>query len=127
VVNLLAVAQRSLEDDKAQDVVVIDLTKKSTISDHLLIATGTSARHLAAMAEHLVEHFKAAGLKRPMVEGKTVGDWVLVDAGDVVVHLFREEVRKLYNLEKLWGDPAVGPEVTAAAMARPLAGADLGA
>ncbi len=122
-------AQRSLEDDKAQGAVVIDLTNKSSISDHLLIATGTSARHLAAMAEHLVQHFKAAGLKRPTVEGKTVGDWVLVDAGDVIVHLFRDEVRKLYNLEKLWGDPVAGTDLAAGALARrrtPL-GADLGA
>lgn len=126
--TVFAVAERSLDDGKAQDVVVIDLTRKSTIADFLLIATGTSARHLGAMADHLIERLKAAGLARPAIEGRAVGDWVLVDAGDVVVHLFREDVRRLYNLEKLWAEPLADPALAAdAARTRPRAAADLGA
>lgn len=82
---------------------VLSLENKSTIADYMIIATGTSQRQVGAMAEHLMEKLKAAGIRTAHVEGKTQGDWVLLDAGDVVVHLFRPEIRALYNLEKLWG------------------------
>lgn len=95
--------EQSLEDDKAIDPVVVSLENKSTIADYMIIATGTSQRQVGAMAEHLVEKLKAAGLRTGHIEGKTQGDWVLIDAGDVIVHLFRPEIRALYNLEKLWG------------------------
>lgn len=95
--------ERSLDDDKAIDPVVISLENKSTIADFMVVATGTSQRQVGAMAEHLVEKLKAAGVRTTHVEGTAQGDWVLLDAGDVVVHLFRPEVRTLYNLEKLWG------------------------
>jgi len=106
--NLLDVVERSLDDDKAQDVVVIELSGKSAIADHLVVASGTSQRHVGAMAEHLREQLKKAGLKPVAVEGMPQCDWVLVDGGDVVVHLFRPEVRDFYNIEKMWGstDPA---------------------
>jgi ribosome-associated protein len=100
--DLLALAQASLEDGKAEDVVVIDLIGKSSIADHMLIATGRSQRQVAALAERVVAAAKAAGF-RPAVEGLRYGDWVLIDAGDVIVHIFRPEVRAFYNLEKMWG------------------------
>lgn len=81
---------------------LIDLTGKSTIADAMVIASGTSARQISAMADHMVERLKAANIDKVTVDGKDQGDWVLIDAGDVVVHLFRPEVREFYNLEKLW-------------------------
>lgn len=93
----------SLDDDKAQDVVVIELFGKSDIADYLVVASGTSGRQVVAIAEHLHDRLKHAGVKGIGVEGMSQGDWVLVDGGDVIVHLFRPEVRAFYNLEKMWG------------------------
>lgn len=93
----------SLDDDKAQDVVVIELSGKSDVADYLVIASGTSGRQVVAIAEHLRERLKQAGLTSVNAEGMSQGDWVLVDAGDVIVHLFRPEVRAFYNIEKMWG------------------------
>lgn len=76
----------------------------------MIIASGRSSRHVGAMAEHLVENLKKAGVKGIAVEGKKHGDWVLIDAGDFLIHLFRPEVREFYKLEKLWGDAASTPE-----------------
>ena len=95
--------EASLDDDKADDTVVIDLAGKTEIADFMVVASGTSQRHVGAMAEHLKENLKAAGLTGIAIEGETHCDWVLIDAGDVVVHLFKPEVRTFYNLEKLWG------------------------
>ncbi|MBF0248227.1 MAG: ribosome silencing factor, partial [Alphaproteobacteria bacterium] len=92
-----------LEDDKAQDIVVIDLAGKSDIADHLVIATGTSQRHVGAIADHLRENLKKIGCQGVAVEGMPQADWVLVDGGDVIAHLFRAEVREFYNIEKMWG------------------------
>lgn len=92
----------SLDSDKAEDVVVIDLIGKTTIADTMIIASGRSARQVGAMADHLIERLKATGTGPVRVEGRVGGDWVLVDAGDVVIHLFRPEVRSFYNLEKMW-------------------------
>jgi ribosome-associated protein len=100
----------SLDDDKAQDVVVIDLSGKTDFADFMVIATGTSQRHVASMAEHLREKFKSAGQSKVPVEGLEQGDWVLVDGGDIVVHVFRADVRKFYELEKIWG--ALAPRST---------------
>ena len=97
----------SLEDDKAQDLAIIDLSGKSTMADLLIIASGTSQRHIGVMAQHLQKTFKAQGLKGVLPEGMTNSDWVLIDGGDVIVHLFRPEARKFYDLEKLWGDTVV--------------------
>jgi ribosome-associated protein len=97
----------SLDDDKAEDVVVIDLRGRSSIGDHMVLASGRSQRQVGAMAEHLTEKIKHLGLA-VSVEGLTQGDWVLIDAGDIVVHLFRPEVRSFYNLEGMWGQrPAI--------------------
>ena len=98
---LLALVEDTLEDGKAEGVVV-DLAGKSTIADHMVIATGHSQRQVGALAENLIRKIKAAKFGTPGVEGRTQGDWVLLDAGDVIVHLFRPEVRAFYNLEKMW-------------------------
>lgn len=94
--------QKSLDDDKAEDVVVIDLAGKSTIADHMVIANGRSHRHVGAIAGHLSRRLKEVGLGAPKMEGMPACDWVLIDIGDVIVHLFRPEVRDFYNLEKMW-------------------------
>jgi ribosome-associated protein len=94
---------RSLDDDQALDVVTIPLTGKSNIADHMVIASGRSTRQVASMAQKLSERIKQE-LGRPVrIEGLPVADWVLIDADDVIVHLFRPEVRSFYNLEKMWG------------------------
>jgi ribosome-associated protein len=103
--GLLALIQRSLDDDKAEEVAVIDMAGKSAIADFMVIATGRSQRHVASMADHLRERVKAQSGRTPPLEGMAQADWVLVDAGDVVVHLFRPEVRAFYNLEKMWSQP----------------------
>jgi ribosome-associated protein len=101
--GLLRVIEKSLDDDKAEDLVTIDLKGKSSIADFMVIATGRSARQLGAMAEHLREKLGKAGVSPVGLEGARQGDWILIDGGDVVVHLFRPEIRSLYNLEKMWG------------------------
>ncbi|MDX1401654.1 MAG: ribosome silencing factor [Kiloniellales bacterium] len=101
--RMLSMVQSSLEDDKAEDPVIIPLADKSSIADYMVIASGRSARQVGAMAEHLREILKAGGVKGISVEGMERCDWVLVDAGDVIVHIFRPEVRTFYNLEKMWG------------------------
>ncbi len=100
---MLALVETSLDDDKAEDVVVIDLKGKTDIADFMVIATGKSQRQVGAMTDHLQEKIKARGVNGTAVEGVPQCDWVLIDAGDVVVHLFRPEVRQFYDLEKLWG------------------------
>jgi len=104
----------SLEDDKAMDVVTLDLVGRASFADRMVIATGLSDRQIAAMARHLEERLKEAGRKRLAIEGRTGSDWVLVDAGDIVVHLFKPEARALYALERMWGEE-LGPEEQASA------------
>ncbi len=101
--RLMQLVKTSLEDDQAEDLVVIDLAGKSSIADYMVIATGRAQRHVGAIAEHLREKLKAAGLRSVPVEGAQRCDWVLIDAGDIIIHLFRPEVREFYNLEKMWG------------------------
>ena len=93
----------SLDEDQAQDVVSIPLEGKSSIADFMVIASGRSTRQVAAIATHLAERLKKEGHGNPRIEGLPAADWVLIDAGDVVVHLFRPEVRSFYNLERMWG------------------------
>src|SRR5690349_19840877 len=100
---LLDTVRRSLDDGKAEDVVVIDLQGKSSIADAMVIATGRSQRQVVALAERLRADIEAGTRRRVATEGLPQGDWVLLDAGDVIVHLFRPEVRAYYNLEKMWG------------------------
>ena len=91
-----------LDDDKAQDIVCIDLKGKSSVADTLIIASGRSHRHVGALADHVLRALKDAGYGKAKVEGLPACDWVLIDVGDVVVHLFRPEVRSFYNIEKIW-------------------------
>ena len=102
--DVLKLVTASLDDDKALDLTVIDLHGKTDIADHMVIASGTSERQVSAMADHLRENLKKGGLKAVNVEGMPQCDWVLIDAGDIIVHLFRPEVRSFYGLEKLWAD-----------------------
>jgi ribosome-associated protein len=104
----LNVVLTSLDEAKAEDPVSIDLHGKTTIGDHMVVATGRSDRHVAAIANRLIEDLKEAGGRDIHVEGLRTADWVLVDAGDVIVHIFRPEVRAFYNIEKMWraGHPA---------------------
>jgi len=113
--DLHALVLDQLDEDQAQDVVSIALEGKSSIADHMVIASGRSTRQVAAMAGKLAERLKGAGFGAPRIEGLPAGDWVLIDAGDVVVHLFRPEVRSFYNLERMWG---FGDQAPAAAAGR---------
>ena len=91
-----------VDDDKAQDIVCIDLKGKSSVADTLIIASGRSHRHVGALADHVLRTLKDAGYGKVKVEGLPACDWVLIDVGDVVVHIFRPEVRTFYNIEKIW-------------------------
>jgi ribosome-associated protein len=113
--ELLSLVLHQLDEDQAQDVVSIALEGKSSIADHMVIASGRSTRQVAAIATHLAERLKKEGQGNPRIEGLPAGDWVLIDAGDVVVHLFRPEVRSFYNLERMWG---FGDDAPAAAAGR---------
>jgi ribosome silencing factor RsfS/YbeB/iojap len=99
--ELLPTIIASLEDGKAEHIVTIDLTGKTDIADYMVIASGRSSRQVTALTDHLLEALPKKW--RSSVEGKAQGDWVLIDAGDVIVHLFRPEIRAHYNLEKMWG------------------------
>jgi ribosome-associated protein len=101
-----------LDDDKAQDIVFIDLKGKSPVADSMIIASGRSHRHVGALADHVLRALKDAGCGRARVEGLPHCDWVLIDSGDLIIHLFRPEVRTFYNIEKIWAVDA--PHRTAA-------------
>ncbi|PSJ59253.1 ribosome silencing factor [Pseudaminobacter soli (ex Li et al. 2025)] len=100
----------SLEDSKAENIVPIDLYGKSSLADHMVVASGRSHRHVAAVADHLLKALKDAGLGNARVEGLESADWVLIDSGDIIVHVFRPEVRDFYNLEKMWLAPDLEEE-----------------
>jgi ribosome-associated protein len=108
---LHALVLESLDDDQAQEVVTIPLEGKSSIADHMVIASGRSTRQVAAIAQKLAERIKQRFGQNVRIEGLPAADWVLIDAGDVIVHVFRPEVRSFYNLERMWGffdSPAAG-------------------
>jgi ribosome-associated protein len=96
--------QNALEDAKTQNIAVLDVRKISDFTDYMVIATGTSNRHVQSSADKVVETLRGHGVRPVGIEGKKLGDWVLIDFGDVVVHLMREQTRDFYNLEKLWSD-----------------------
>ena len=108
VAALHALVMQSLDDDQAQETISIPLEGKSSIADYMVIASGRSSRQVAAIAQHLAERIKKETGRSARVEGLPVADWVLIDAGDVIVHLFKPEVRSFYNLERMWafGDSA---------------------
>ena len=103
VAALHALVMQSLDDDQAQETISIPLEGKSSIADYMVIASGRSSRQVAAIAQHLAERIKKETGRSARVEGLPVADWVLIDAGDVIVHLFKPEVRSFYNLERMWG------------------------
>jgi ribosome-associated protein len=107
---VLTTALASLEDSKAEDITSIDIQGKSALADHMVIASGRSQRHVSAMSDHLLRALKDAGYGNVRVEGLPAADWVLVDAGDIIVHIFRPEVREFYNLEKMWSQPDLAEE-----------------
>ena len=100
--SILAAVLSSLDDDKAEDIVQIDLRGKTAIGDYMVVCSGRSSRQVSAISEKLVERLKAEFGRTSRMEGKNTGDWVLVDTGDVIVHVFRPEVREFYQLEKMW-------------------------
>ncbi|NMG38042.1 ribosome silencing factor [Chelativorans sp. ZYF759] len=100
----------SLDDSKAENIVSIDIQGRSSLGDHMVVASGRSHRHVAAVADHLIKAIKDAGLGMPRVEGLSNADWVLIDSGDIIVHVFRPEVREFYNIEKMWQMPDLDDE-----------------
>ena len=101
----------SLEDSKAENIVPIDLRGKSVIGDHMVIVSGRSHRHVTAVADHLLRALKESGHGNGVkVEGLNSGDWVLIDTGDIIIHIFRPEVREFYNIEKMWQAPELDGE-----------------
>ena len=103
--KILKIVVQTLDENKAEDLVTVDLNGISSIASHMVVASGTSQRHVASLAEKVVENLKKEGF-RASVEGAEKADWVLIDAFDVIVHLFKPEVRAFYNLEKMWQSAA---------------------
>tara|TARA_A100001037_G_scaffold217412_1_gene195263 strand:+ start:319 stop:717 length:399 start_codon:yes stop_codon:yes gene_type:complete len=108
--SVVKLIRNILENNKAEDTVIIDLHGKTTIGDYMVITSGNSNRQVKALAENLVQTLKSKGLATIKPEGLPQGDWVLIDAGNVIVHLFRPEVRAFYNLEKMWEADLPDPE-----------------
>lgn len=100
--QMIDVVLRSLDDAKAEQTVAIDITGKSSLADHMVVTSGRSHRHVGAVADQLAKSLREAGFDKPRIEGLPHCDWVLVDGGDVIVHIFRPEVREFYNIEKMW-------------------------
>jgi ribosome-associated protein len=100
--KMIDVVLKSLDDAKAEDTVAIDIAGKSSLADHMVVTSGRSNRHVSAVADQVVKAMRNAGFDKPRIEGLPHADWVLVDGGDVIVHIFRPEVREFYNLEKMW-------------------------
>jgi ribosome-associated protein len=106
----LRIVLKSLDDMKAEDSVTIDLAGKTSIGDYMVVSSGRSQRHVASIADEITRNLKKAGRKGVHSEGKQIADWVLIDAGDVIVHVFRPEVRAFYNIEKMWSQPERGSD-----------------
>lgn len=100
--DMISVVLESLDDAKAEKTIAIDITGKSSLSDHMVVTSGRSHRHVSAVADQLSKALREHGFEKPRIEGLPHCDWVLVDAGDVIIHIFRPEVRDFYNLEKMW-------------------------
>ncbi|MEQ1408241.1 ribosome silencing factor [Neorhizobium sp. Rsf11] len=97
----------SLEDSKAEDIVTINIAGKSALGDYMVVVSGRSSRHVMAICDHLISDLKDEGLGAPRVEGLEAGDWVLIDTGDIIIHVFRPEIREFYNIEKMWAAPDI--------------------
>lgn len=105
--RLKAVIHESLDADKAESIEIIDLKGQTAIADYMVVASGRSSRQVGALAEKLEERLKALGVRDIRIEGKDQCNWVIVDAGDIIVHLFKPEVREFYNIEKMWRAPMI--------------------
>lgn len=103
--KLKDVISKILDDGKAEDIVIIDLEGKSDIASYMVIASGNSSRHGSSLADRLIKETKLLGEQPSAIEGKSTGDWILLDFGDIIVHIFHPEVREHYNLEKMWSTP----------------------
>ena len=101
---LNSLIKETLDDGKAMNIVSISLSGKSSIADYMIIASGTSSRHIQALSEQVLEKFKSSGIKNCKIEGKESKDWKLIDGIDVIVHIFNPEKRKFYELEKIWSE-----------------------
>lgn len=115
--EMLSLILQELDDDKAEEITTIDLAGKSDIADAMVIASGRSQRHVSAMADKVLRRLKETGFGAARCEGQPACDWVLIDAGDVIVHLFRPEVRSFYNLERVWSEAAHAPSTGASVKA----------
>ena len=104
IFNLKRIILNTLDSNKALDIVSIDLANKSSIADYMIIASGTSSRHIQALSEQVLEKFQSSGIKNCKIEGKESNDWKLIDGIDVIVHIFNPEKRKFYELEKMWSE-----------------------
>jgi ribosome-associated protein len=100
--RMIDIVLQSLDDAKAEDTVAIDIAGKSSLADHMVVTSGRSNRHVSAVADQVVKALRDNGFSKPRIEGLPHADWVLVDGGDVIVHIFRPEVREFYNIEKMW-------------------------
>jgi ribosome-associated protein len=100
----------SLEDSKAEDIVTLNIAGKSALADYMIVVSGRSSRHVTAICEHLTTDIKEEGFGNSRVEGLATGDWVLIDAGDIIIHVFRPEIREFYNIEKMWATPDIDEE-----------------
>lgn len=105
ILDMVALAKSALEDGKAENVVTIDLAGKTSFADHMIVCSGQSQRQVSALADRLVDSLKESKYRISGMEGYESGNWVLVDLGDVIVHIFRNEIREIYNLEKMWSMP----------------------
>ncbi len=103
--EILPLITKTLDFNKAEDIVTIPLAGKADYADYLVIASGTTSRHCISLSRYVEQKIRKTGFKETLISGKNSGDWVVMDVGDVIVHLFRPEVRAFYNLEKLWQDP----------------------
>ena len=110
VARALEIVLTSLDDSKAEDIVAIDIQGKSSLGDYMVVASGRSHRHVSAVADNLIKAVKEAGLGFPRVVGRGAADGVLIDSGDIIVHVFRPEVREFYNIEKMWQAPDLEEE-----------------
>lgn len=102
--QILSIVLNSLDESKAEDLVALDISGKSALADHMVVASGRSHRHVNAVADHLLRTLKDAGFGTSRVEGLNAADWVLIDTGDVIIHVFRPEVREFYAIEKMWAE-----------------------
>lgn len=109
-VNALKTVLASLDDSKAEDIVSLDIAGKSALADFMVVVSGRSNRHVSAICEHLLKDYKDAGFGTARVEGLETGDWVLIDTGDIIVHVFRPEVREFYGIERMWAVPEVSED-----------------